>query len=463
MQQHIKRHYLTPFVLPLIAFLLAILTGGTLLSLETFSANGPVSIVDAFFVATSAVCVTGLSPIDVFSEFTTAGQWVIIALMQLGCLGIITYTTLIFYILGKNISLRDRLAVQQSIIYGNVFSLRKFIKRIVFLVFTFECIGFLLLLLLSPKEVTAFDALFLAVSAFCNAGFAPWPDSLIPLRHCWSFQVIIMLLIIVGGLGFFVINEIVEKIWDSCKKTGHHNLFSATGSKKLSFYSKVVIATTIGILVFGSIFIFMSELGNTIWGNISFGERFLTACFQTVTSRTAGFATADLADFTDITLLITIFLMFVGGSPSSAAGGIKTTTFRILLASLAAQLKGRKQAIIQNRAINSQIRNNAMLLFYYAILTILMGTFLLTITENGLTHHGAARIPLFSLFFEVVSAFSTTGLSINVTPLLTDWGKIVLCLVMFIGKLGPVWLITTIQQFHTEIAYAYPEESIPIG
>ncbi|MDL2286647.1 hypothetical protein LJC24_04375 [Desulfococcaceae bacterium OttesenSCG-928-F15] len=434
-----------------------------MLSLKAFSANDPVSVVDAFFVATSAVCVTGLSPIDVFSEFTTAGQWIIIALMQLGCLGIITYTTLIFYIIGKNISLRDRLAVQQSIIYSNVFSLRKFIKRIVFLVFTFECVGFLLLLLLSPKEVTAFDALFLAVSAFCNAGFAPWPDSLIQLRHCWSFQFVIMSLIIVGGLGFFVINEIVEKVWDSCKKTGHQNLFSATGSKKLSFYSKVVITTTIGILVFGSIFIFLSELGNAIWRNTSFGELFLTACFQTVTSRTAGFATADLATFTDITLLITVFLMFVGGSPSSAAGGIKTTTFRILLANLIAQLKGRKQAVIQNRAINSLICSNAMLLFYYAILTILVGTFLLAITENGLTHHGAARIPLFSLFFEVVSAFSTTGLSINITPLLTDWGKIVLCLVMFIGKLGPVWLITTIQQFHTESAYAYPEETIPIG
>ena len=139
MQQYFKRHYLTPFVLPIIAFLLAILIGGTLLSLEAFSANKPVSIVDAFFVATSAVCVTGLSPIDVFSEFTIAGQWIIIALMQLGCLGIITYTTLIFYIIGKNISLRDRLAVQQSIVCSNVFSLRKFIKRIVFFVFAFEC------------------------------------------------------------------------------------------------------------------------------------------------------------------------------------------------------------------------------------------------------------------------------------------------------------------------------------
>ena len=164
MQQYFKRHYLTPFVLPIIAFLLAILIGGTLLSLEAFSANKPVSIVDAFFVATSAVCVTGLSPIDVFSEFTIAGQWIIIALMQLGCLGIITYTTLIFYIIGKNISLRDRLAVQQSIVCSNVFSLRKFIKRIVFFVFAFECIGFIFLLLLSPKGVTAFDALFLAVS-----------------------------------------------------------------------------------------------------------------------------------------------------------------------------------------------------------------------------------------------------------------------------------------------------------
>ena len=463
MQQYYRRHYVTPFVLPIAAFLAAILAGGTLLSLEPFAADGSVSVVDAFFVATSAVCVTGLSPIDVFSEFTLAGQWVIIVLMQLGCLGIITYTTLIFYMIGKNISLRDRLAVQQSILCNDVFNLTVFIKRIVFFVFAFELAGFLLLVLVSPKEVTPFESLFLAVSAFCNAGFAPWPDSLIPLRHSGGFQIVLMGLIVTGGLGFFVINELAEKIERGCKRAGARNLFAATGTKKLSFYSRVVISTTIGLLIFGSASIFLGELGNTAWSGASLGERVLTACFQTVTSRTAGFATADLAAFTDISLLITLFLMFVGGSPSSAAGGIKTTTFRVLLANLVAQLKGRRQAVIANRAVGSHIRNSAMLLFYYAILTVLAGTFLLAITENGLASHGAARIPLFSLFFEVVSAFSTTGLSINVTPLLSDWGKIVLCVVMFIGKLGPVWLITTIRQFHTEIAYAYPEESIPIG
>lgn len=463
MQEYYKRHYVTPFVLPIMAFLLTILLGGALLSLEAFATNKAVSVVDAFFVATSAVCVTGLSPIDIFAEFTIAGQCIIIALMQLGCLGIVTYTTLIFYIIGKNVSLRDRIAVQQSIIYSNVFSLKKFIKRIIFFVFTFECIGFFCLLLFSPKEVTTFDALFLAVSAFCNAGFAPWPDSLITLRQFWGFQIVIMVLIVMGGLGFFVINEIAERLQHGCKKSKGHKLFAANENKNLSFYSKVVIKTTIGLLVFGSGLILLFELGNKTWQGASIGERLISACFQAVSSRTAGFASSDLAAFTDITLLITIFLMFVGGSPSSAAGGIKTTTFRVLFAKLLAQLRGRKQAVIGNRAINNSILNNAMLLFFYAILTILLGTFFLAITENGLAQHGAARLPLFSLFFEVVSAFSTTGLSINLTPQLSDWGKIVLCVVMFIGKLGPVWLITTIQQFHSEIAYAYPEESIPIG
>lgn len=455
-----RKKFVTPFILPIFAFAVAIFVGGLLLHSSIFCVE-EVSVVDAFFIATSAVCVTGLSPFDVFAVFNRGGQLVVLLLMQLGGLGIITYTTLIFHLLRKRISLRDRLAVEQGLFYNPEFSLGSFIKRIVLIVLSLEFVGFLLIFVMGHKNIGIFEALFLSVSAFCNAGFAPWADSLEFWSADWGVTSAIMGLILLGGLGFFVLDDIFKRLMETAKRIRHPE--TAKRPAKLSFYSRVVLQTSLLLLLFGTLAIFFTELFNENFAPLSLHERLLAALFETVTSRTAGFATTNQAHFSDITLLIVIFLMFIGGSPGSCAGGIKATTFRILLANLFSKLQGGNQTVISNRAIDNATVNKAMILFCYAVLIIVFSTFILVLTENGVVHHGGARIPFFDLFFEVVSAFATVGLSINVTPMLSEPGKIVLCVVMFIGKLGPVWIITAIQQFQSTASYKYAETTIPVG
>ncbi|MCC8194542.1 MAG: potassium transporter TrkH, partial [Deltaproteobacteria bacterium] len=274
-----------------------------------------------------------------------------------------------------------------------------------------------------------------------------------------------------GGLGYFVIEDVFRvlgaKVTRFCLRRRGPFPTEADAEKaspvRLHYYSRVVLKTTAFLLVSGTAVVFFLEAGNTVWKGDSFSERALTALFQSVTSRTAGFATVDMAHLTDATLLATIVLMFIGGSPGSSAGGIKTTTFRILWSNLVAQLRGHGQVVVAGRAMAPRICNKAMLLFGWAVLTVVFATFALMLTENGGAHYGASPVRFMDIFFEVVSAFGTVGLSINLTPHLSDAGKCILCAVMFVGKLGPVWLITTIQQFQTEPAYRYPEETMPVG
>ncbi len=467
---HIGNHFITPFVLPIAAFIAVIGLGSCALSLPQCAAGEPVPFVDALFVSTSAVCVTGLASVDAFAVFNRSGQIVILVLIQLGGIGIVTYTSLIFYMLGRRISLRDRMAVQQGLFYNPSFHLGRFLQRMVISVLLLEAAGAALLLYLEPEGIGAFNAVFLAVSAFCNAGFAPWPDSLAQWSDRWAITGVIMSLIVLGGLGFFVADDLArvvrarlhavrQRIASRSRKSP-----GETGARvQLSYYSRLVLKTTIVLILGGAAAIFLVELGNGIWKNTPLSERLLTALFQSVTSRTAGFATVDMARLSDVTLLILIMLMFVGGSPGSCAGGIKTTAFRILCSSLVSHLHGHSQVVVDGRAMDASTLNKAQLLLFYALMTIVAATFLLTVTENGIVYHGGTRLSFMDLFFEVVSAFATVGLSVNLTPQLSAEGKLILCLVMFIGKLGPVWLITTIQQFQTETAYRFPESSIPIG
>ncbi len=467
-----NRHYITPFVLPVAAFAIVITTGTALLSLDLCAAGGEIPFVDAFFTATSAVCVTGLASADVFTVFNRTGQTVVLALIQLGGLGIVTYTTLVFYMLGKRISLRDRLAVAQGLFYDPSFHLGRFLQRMLLTVLLFECIGAAVFCFLEPERIGLFNSVFLSVSAFCNAGFAPWQDSLAQWRNSWGVNLAVMSLIVVGGLGYFVLEDLFRVLRAKLASFRQERLLavpSETGGGKnpkvvrLSYYSRVVLSTTAVLIAAGTAGIFFLELGSAAWKGTPVSERLLISLFQSVTSRTAGFATVDMALFSDAALLATIALMFIGGSPGSSAGGIKTTTFRILWGNIEAQLRGHPQIIVAGKAVASRVCNKAMLLFCYALGTVIIATFMLLLTENGSAHHGAAPFQFMDLFFEVVSAFGTVGLSVNLTPHLSDAGKIILCIVMFIGKLGPVWLVSTIQQFQTEPAYRYPEDSMPVG
>lgn len=466
-----SKRFVTPFVLPVASFLAAILLGGCFLSLGLCATGDPVPFVDALFISTSAVCVTGLATVDVFTVFNRVGQSAVLFLVQLGGIGIVTYTTLILYMVSRRISLRDRLAVTHGLLYNPDFTLGRLLQRMILTIFCLEAVGAFLLWQCNPERIGVFEALFIAVSAFCNAGFAPWVDNLVQWRAHWGVNLTVMSLIIVGGLGFYVVNDIFMVLRDKFRRLtrpasrvhGFNQPGGVTPPRRLTYYSRVVIHTSFFLVFAGAGLIFCVEMLNSQWQGTGLSERVLFSLFESVTSRTAGFATVDLALFSDITLLITMLLMFIGGSPGSCAGGIKTTAFRILCGSLLSNLRGHSQVVVAGRAMDAQTRNRAVQLFAFSLLTIMAATMALLLTENGVRHHGAATIPFLDVCFEVISAFGTVGLSINLTPHLSSAGKLILCLVMFIGRLGPIWLLSTIQQFQTEPAYTYAEDSLPVG
>lgn len=468
-----SRKFTLPFVLPVAAFAVTILAGSILLSLEISAADKPVKFIDALFISTSSVCVTGLASVDPSQVFNSFGHWVMLILIQLGGLGIVTYSTLIFYILSRRISLTDRLAVGDVLLNDSSFHLGRFLKRIVKVILGLELLGAACLYIMEPGRIGLFNSLFLSVSAFCNAGFALWSDNLIQWRSDWGVNLVIMSLIVAGGIGFAVIDECLRVAtnwlkgtplnpWSQAAKAMSDGGFR-TFLPKLSYQTKVVLSTTGFLILVGAILLIIPEYFANDEDPSSLGQLVLPSLFQSVTARTAGFCTVDIGRITDVSLLVLIILMFIGGSPGSCAGGIKTTTFRVITSFVTAQLRGRSQVAVAKKAIDRETLSKAFVLLTFASLTIICATFALAYSEGGDNPHGKTPLEILDLLFEAVSAFATVGLSTNVSPLLSPTGKVIDCLLMFIGRLGPIWLITMIQQFQIEPHYRLPETELPIG
>lgn len=450
------KQLISPFSLPIIFFATVIGTG-TLLLHAPFSLNGrPISWVDALFTATSATCVTGLVVVDTGTFFSTTGQAVILGLIQLGGLGIMTFTGLAFYLLRRKISLIDRIAVGKNLLHDPSFHLGRFLLRLVVWTLIIELTGAVLLFLMAPKGFPPFAALFHAISAFCNAGFALRASSLMAWQGRWDINLVIMLLIVAGGIGFSVLLETAAQI------TCAIGLRQAGYPRRFSWYSKVILQTTLYLILFGWISIYLAEFVG--YHHISSpNTAILTSLFQSVTCRTAGFNTLNIGSMTNVSLLIMILLMFIGGASGSCAGGIKISTFRTLLAFITSQFKGRKQAVINRTAIDEQTVNRAVILVITSFVIIVFATLLLTITEGGDAPHSVVRRSFLELIFEVVSAYCTVGLSTGLTSSLTGMGKMVLIVTMYIGRLGPVLFIAAIQHLRKEEYFTYPEESMLIG
>lgn len=445
---------LPPIFLPVIFFALVILTGTTLLHNPISLATARISWTDALFTATSAVCVTGLTVVDTGSYFTHFGQTVILVLIQLGGLGIMTFTSLAFYLVRHRVSLTDKIAVGQSLLPHNRFELGDFLKAMLLGTLILEGTGALLLYLLSPPGgFTPFSALFHAVSAFCNAGFSLNSGSLVGFRDNWSINLIIMFLIICGGLGFSVLLE------------ARNVIFYAAGKRHrqpLSWYASVVLKTTLFLIVIGWFGIFMAEFVG-FQRHFSFSESLLAALFQSVTCRTAGFNTMNIHNMTNVSLFVMVILMFIGGAPGSCAGGIKVTTFRTLWAFIVAQLKGRNQARSGKFAIDQDAVNKALILVVVSMLIIFAATLILSVTEGGDLPHPQTRGLVFEILFEAVSAFGTVGLSMGLTPQLSITGKWIITLLMFIGRLGPLVFLASIKAVQKEELFKLPEENLLIG
>jgi trk system potassium uptake protein TrkH len=452
----VSRH-VHPNVFLIASFLLAILLGAMLLEAPFSNRNSPLSLLDAFFTATSAVCVTGLTVVDTGSRFTPTGQIILLCLIQLGGLGIMTYTTVVILILGRRLSYKGRELVHGTLSHKGGKGLYMLVRHVFIVTFLFEGFGLFLLYLrwrVYFPDGRAFSlALFHSVSAFCNAGFSLFSDSLIGFRGDLWINLIVMVLVVAGGTGFLVIQEIREYL---AARLYHRKRF------RLSLHSRTVLITTFALLLAGFVGYLGLEWSNTL-EKAPLGEKLLVSLFQSVTPRTAGFNTVDYSVMTNGTLLFTILLMFIGASPGSAGGGVKTTSFAVLVALAYSKWKARVETVLFQRTVRAEIVGRSLAIILISSVIVLFFTMALMITELGDTPHAESRGLLMEYLFEAVSAFGTVGLSTGVTPSLSVPGKIVIMVLMFVGRLGPITIALAVAGKRKGKDFAYPEENLMVG
>lgn len=400
--------------------------GSVLLCLPiSYSETVKIQYVDALFTSVSAVCVTGLStvPMSIYSRF---GKIVILLLIEFGGLGIITFIAFYLAVPTKKISSMNRKMVKEYFIDDVEVNPREILKRIISytLIVQIVCgLSLLVPLKVSGKTSFIFDSFFLSISAFCNAGFSPYVDSLSSVQNNPCVMIPIMLSIIIGGIGFTVIQNIIQVIKTKNKKDKKH----------LSLHTKIVLVVNAFLLVIGVVVFFISEYSSSFKG-LSFPQKVMASFFQSVTVRTAGFETIPQGSLSIITELFSVFLMFIGGSSGSIAGGVKTTTFFIAVLYAMDGDTEKNNIRLGNRTVDSSIVNKSVTIITRSLIILSFSIFLLVITEKSMLAIG--NISLTDLVFEAVSAFATVGLSQGITSNLSICGKIVIILTMFVGRTG---------------------------
>lgn len=445
-----------PLLFPILFFGIAIFSGALLLLADGFVTGERISIINAFFTATSATCVTGLTVVDTGTAFSRFGQGVILFLIQIGGLGVMTLASLGLYLVRQRVSLTDRLAVGQNLLHDPGFSLGRFLISIVLLTLFIETLGARLLYTSLSETISPFSSVFHAVSAFCNAGFSLNADSLVRWQGMWGVNAIFMILIIAGGIGFSVMVETLQWLWSRLPWKIKRNRL------RLSWYSRVVLTTSVTLIFGGALMLFLTE-HIAFSRNMPVGSAVLTSLFQSVTCRTAGFNSVEINQMTNVSLLFMMFLMLVGGAPGSTAGGVKVTTLRVMVAFYRAHLLGRKQAVIGNMAASRETVNRALALTLYTLLLVAIAVLLLHITEGGDIPHEGSRGLLLEIGFEVTSALGTAGLSTGLTSSLSAAGKIIIMILMFIGRLGPLIFLAVVQEYNKKELIAHPEGNLLIG
>lgn len=445
---------ISPGSVPILFFAGAILVGTLVLKSPWVTWGQGLSWVDALFTAVSATCVTGLTVVDTGSTFNSGGQGVILLLIQIGGLGIMTFTSLAVVVAGRRLSMQERAAVSQPLIRDSRGSLRAFLLRVVGYALAIEAAGAGLLWLAARGEMGTFSAIFHAVSAFCNAGFSLREDNLIAMHGNLAVNAVVMLLIVLGGLGFVVLLEGAS--FARARLRGRTD-------RVLSDHFRIVVGTSLTLILVGAALIFFTESIHFHAG-LERGQLLLASLFQSVTARTAGFNTVAIGSLTNVSLLLLIFLMFIGGGPGSCAGGIKVTTLRVMVSFVLARLRGRDQVVINGRmAVDRATVHRALTLVILSSVLIGISVLVLDFTEGGTVPHPEARGQFLEIFFESVSAFGTVGLSTGLTASLSVAGKFVIVLLMFVGRLGPLVLMGALQDMQREVLYALPEETLTVG
>ncbi|HEX9186087.1 MAG TPA: TrkH family potassium uptake protein [Vicinamibacteria bacterium] len=439
------------------SFVVVILAGTLLLSLPAAQAGEPVSLLDTLFTATSAVCVTGLTAVDTGSRYSLLGQAVILGLIQTGGLGLMTFAVFAGVLLGRRVAFTDRMVIQDSMHHTPRAGIRRLVRYVVGFTLATEAAGALLLWLRFRGQFAAGEAVWLSVfhsvSAFCNAGFGLFSDNLVRYRGDLLVNIAVTGLVVLGGLGFLVNLELRDQVAQRLR---------GRAGPLLTLHARLTLLVTASLLAAGTLAFLALEWDNALRG-LPLGERLLAGWFQSVTPRTAGFNTIDYGQVSPDTLFFTIVLMFVGASPGSTGGGIKTTTFGLLCALVVARWRGRGRASMFHRTIPHAVMDRALLLALLAWATVSLAVFLLVATETHGVPFGAAEPRFLALMFEAVSAFGTVGLSTGITPSLSAAGKVVLVALMFAGRVGPLTLVFAVGPRQERGRFRYAEENVMVG
>lgn len=433
-------------------FAAAILIGTILLWLPWCHASGRVGLLDALFTATSAVCVTGLTVVDTGSDYTLMGQVVILLLIQVGGLGIMTLAAVAAQMTGRRMSLRSQAVVADSFFQQDFASeFRSTFRSILTITFVIEGAGAILLLgcfgTRMEPGAAVFSAVFHSISAFCNAGFSIYRNNLMEFRDCIGALVVVMGLVVSGGLGYVVLHE----LWVFARDTALKKRGSRTG--RFSLHTRLVLVISAILVAGGALVLFCVGLSPSegYWP-----DRILHALFQSVSTRTAGFNTVDIGRIPSASLFVMIMLMFVGGSPGSCAGGVKTTTLAIWLARLNASAHGRKEVRLLDRRVPDDLLHRAEFLLGLAVFWNIVGILIMLTTQAHLP------VSALDLIFEQISAFGTVGLSTGLSPDLTVVGKLWICATMFVGRLGPLTVALWVFSKDT-VQVSYPKGTVMIG
>lgn len=452
-----KKKELSTTQIILLGFLLAIIIGTILLSMPFVTTSGQATpMIDALFTATTSVCVTGLVTVDTYAHWNFFGQLIILILAQIGGLGVVSITTGAMLLIGQKVSLKDRLLIGNAYNLDTLSGLVKFFKKIVLGTFIVEGLGAIgYAFVFVPQfgwKKGLWASVFNGVSAFCNAGMdVIAPDSLAQYVSNPWINFVTITLIILSGIGFVVWWDMID-VWKRirAKEIPLKWLF-----RRCTLHTKIVLSMT-GILLFGgAALILLLEYENPVTlGNLSFGDKLMAAMFQSVTTRTAGFFTIPQQNFTDASILVCMIMMFIGGSPSGTAGGVKTTTVAIILIAAMSIIKGTEEAECFQRAIPLKTVRKAMAVVLVSFSVLLVGTAALSAVTGG---------DFVDVIFEMASAVGTVGLTRGFTGTMNVAGKLIVIVCMYLGRIGPISLAIAIQAKKKRGLASYAEEDVTVG
>lgn len=432
----------------ILSFIILIFSGAGILCMPNMT-NGGIRFLDALFTSTSAACVTGLAVVDISEVFTTKGHFIIMLLIQFGGWNIITFAAFFSTFLWDSSGIKYQSILHDVVSTNSMSETKTMLRKIIYYSLAIEFVGAVMMFIywysigfFDSTQQNIFYSVFHAVSAFNNAGLTLWSQGLVDpaLRYSYFIQSIIMILIFLGGIGFFVLQEMTSRRRNI---RGH----------RFSLSSSIALRTSFILIIIGASLFFVLEANNSMTFTSTFDKAWVSL-FQSVSSRTAGFNSIDLSQLNNPTLFVLIALMFVGASPASTGGGIKTTTFFVLITTAFSVIRSSKHVTYGKNTISYVVVNKAFTLFFFAVLLICLSTFALSVTEENMQ--------FIDILFEEVSAFGTVGLSTGITAQLSDVGRIIIIITMFLGRVGLLTIGVALAR-HVFSDYKYPDVKILVG